>query len=263
MNRTIVALLVFILLSSAAHCATDSEQARTIADANRESVITIELVVEQSFSYEGETDKREQKMASTGVIIDPSGLVVTSLASVNPTDMFSSFMDDDIGMTTEVKDLKIKLDDGTEIAYDMVLRDPDLDLAFMKPKKALDKPLKALDISQGSLPQMMDSLVLLYRLGSIASRSLAGAMSEVQAVVNKPRKFYVVDGMSMFNGVGSPAFTLDGKPAGILVLRTSKTDDGDGGFMAGMSFSGMIPIVLPCSDIVKAAEQAKAAKPEK
>lgn len=251
------------MLCSSAYCATEPEQARTVADANKEAIITIELVIESTISYEGETEKSERKMASTGLVIDPSGLVVTSLAAVNPSDAFSSFMDEDEGVTTEIKDLKVKLDDGTEIAYDMALRDPDLDLAFIKPKKAADKPMKFVDMAQAGTPQMMDRLVLLYRLGTIASRSLAGTMCDIQAVVSKPRTFYVMSGTSIFNGIGCPAFTLEGKPAGVLVLRTSRSEENDGGFMSGMSFSGMIPIVLPCSDIAKAAEQAKAAKPEK
>lgn len=256
LTKTIFALIAALILPTAALCATESEQARAVVDTNKEAIVTIELVIEQTTTYEGETEKDERSRTSTGIVIDPSGLVVTSLVSVNPADAFSGMMDEGEGVSTVIKDLKVKLDDGTEVAYDMVLRDPDLDLAFMKPKKELAKPLKAIDMSQGGSPQIMDRLVLLSRLGAIASRSVAGMMCDVQAVVSKPRAFYVLGKVSTTNGIGCPAFTLEGKPAGVLVLRASKSGTSDDSPMPDI-----IPIVLPCSDIAKAAEQAKTAKP--
>ena len=259
--RTIVLTLAVLVISSTMTCATVSEDARKIADANKDAIVTVSLVIETTSTYGGESNKREGKISATGTVIDPSGLVVASLAAINPTDMFSRFADEDEGfkVSTRVIDVKIRTADGTEIPADVVLRDRDLDLGFIKPKKAPETPLAFVDLTQASTPEMMDELVMLNRLGQVGSRALAGTIDRVQAVVTKPRTFYVVSGM--ISGIGFPAFTTDGKPAGILTMRLSQSKDDNEASLG--SADKVLAVVLPCSTVQKAAEQAKVAKPIK
>lgn len=263
---TIVLIALVAMGCAAAAYATETEDARKVADTYKQAVVTVELVIETTMSYEGESSKRQGKISATGTVVDPSGIVVTSLSAVNPSEMLDRVNDGEedssFQHSSEVKDLKVKLDDGTEIPYDMVLRDSDLDLAYLRPKKAPEQPMAAIDLSQANVPQLMDQIVVLSRLGKIANRSLAGTIDRVQAVVTKPRKFFVMGFSAVFQGMGCPAFMLDGKPAGILVIRTTKGSDSDESSMSGLGFSGMIPIVLPCSDVAKAIEQAKTSAPE-
>ncbi|MDH7603145.1 MAG: hypothetical protein QHI38_13480 [Armatimonadota bacterium] len=126
----------------------------------------------------------------------------------------------------------------------------------MRPKKPVDKPLSYVDLSQESTPQVLDELVILWRLGQVANRALAADMARVQAVVTRPRLSYVVD----VPAFGSPAFALDGKVVGITVLRQSQAASRDEMY----SFSdSWLTMILPCSTVAKAAQQAKQAKPEK
>ena len=242
-------------------CRADvAEDARKIADANKDAVVTVNLVVETKMSFSGESQKEERKVSAPGTVIDPSGLVVSSLSEIDPTKMFSEFMPDDADsskFSSEVVDVKIKTEDGTEIPADVVLRDRDLDLAFLRPKKAPETPLKFVDLSQAATPQVADGLVILSRLGQVANRALAVRFDRVQAVVTKPRTFYVVNG----DRLGCPVFALDGKPVGTLVLRTSKGEGRSRG-MFSMS-DNVVMVVLPCSTVLKAAQQAKEAPPEK
>ena len=257
----IVLTLAVLIVSSAVTFAAIAEDARKIAESNKNAVVTVSLVIETTASYEGESNKREGKMSATGTVIDPSGLVVTSLTAINPSDMFSQYMDEDEGykVSTKVIDVKIRTADGTEIPADVVLRDRDLDLGFIKPKKAPDAPMSYVDLTQAGTPDMMDELVLLNRLGQVGSRALAGTVDRVQAVVTKPRTFYVLS--SSVSGMGYPAFVADGKPAGILTMRLSQNMDDNEGSLGGMD--KVLAVVLPCSTVQKAAEQAKTAKPIK
>ncbi|OFX13382.1 MAG: hypothetical protein A2Z18_01920 [Armatimonadetes bacterium RBG_16_58_9] len=242
-------------------CGAETQSdARGVAQANADAVVNVQIVVEMTTSYGGESEKEENRTSVTGTVIDPSGLVVTSLSGTDPSHMISMFMgedDSDFKMSAEIVDLKIKTSDGTEIPADMVLRDPDLDLAFIKPKKAPEKPLAYVDLSQSSVPQLLQEMVLLSRLGKVADYSLYAAVEPVHAVVTKPRTFYVA---GMYSSFGGPAFALDGKPVGILVLRSAKGDS------ARSMFSGyddmMAGIVLPSSTVLKIAEQAKTAVPQ-
>jgi hypothetical protein len=78
----------------------------------------------------------------------------------------------------------------------------------------------------------------------------------VESVVTKPRTFYVV---VLHGEAGAPAFTLDGKAMGIVVTRQPPPGAGDD----SSSGDRALAVVMPCSDILKVAEQAKTAAPEK
>lgn len=240
-------------------CAETGEQVRKIAEDNQEAVVTVQVVVETKMSWGGESEKEERKVSAPGTVIDPSGLVVSSLSEVDPVRAFSAFMPDDgeSTLSSSVVDAKIRTNDGTEIPADVVLRDGDLDLAFLRPKKAPASPMKFVDLSQTAAPRLMDEIVLLYRLGTAANRSLAARLERVQSVVTKPRTFYVIDGERF----GCPAFGIDGKPIGIVTLRTGQGEGPSGGRYS--MNRDMLMVVLPCSTVAKAAAQAKTAEPEK
>ncbi|OFX16507.1 MAG: hypothetical protein A2Z18_00595 [Armatimonadetes bacterium RBG_16_58_9] len=240
----VVALLVFSTVLSAG----TTEDARRIIEANEAAVVTVSLVIEMNMSYEGETNKEEHKTSTTATVIDPSGLAVTSLLEIDPS---SSTPSGEFNYSINVVSAKIKTSDGKEIPADVVLRDPDLDLAFIRPKAKPEKPMAFVDLTQSAEPNVMDELVVLSRMGRIASYSLAAGLERVEAVVRKPRTFYVV-GMSNLRG---PAFTLDGKAAGITLWRVSNTDDSDS------DSDAYIQVVLPSKTVLEAAQHAKDAAP--
>jgi S1-C subfamily serine protease len=213
------------------------------------------MVIEMS----GSGDKRETKSQSTGVIIDPLGLVITSLAASNPVEMTERLMGDDssMQMTSKVIDAKIRLSDNTEVPVDVVLRDRDLDMVFLRPKKAPDQPFKYIDLSQSAAPQLMDQTLTFARLGQIANRSISISLNRISAIVTKPRLCYVV---SSIDNLGCPAFTTDGKIVGIALLRTSPGHDDSSG---SSIYDKMLPVILPSAAIQTAAAQAKTAAPEK
>ncbi len=253
-----VVLLAVPGLHPACRCAA-LEDARKIIEANKQAVVTVQFVVETSFP--GESEKEESKGSATGTVIDPSGLVVASLSELDPARGYADFMFVFEGSgrkpQSNITDAKIRTDDGTEIPVDVVLRDQDLDLVFLRPKNPVAKALPFIDLSQESAPQVLDEVVVLWRLGQVANRALAADIARIQAVVTRPRLSYAID----VQALGCPAFTLDGKVVGISVLRRSP----QGASRDEMfSFSNnWLTMILPCSTVAKAAQQAKQAKPEK
>jgi hypothetical protein len=148
--------------------------------------------------------------------------------------------------------------DGTEVPAKLVLRDDDLDLAFVLPTQP-GKKFPHLNLAGGGNAEVkpLDPLFVIWRLGQSLDRQPAVAITRVSAVVNKPRTFYLCSGVE---SLGTPAFTADGKPLGIVVMRKQGLDAGSGNFMSMMSSGGISPIIVPAADVAEVAQQALAKK---
>ena len=256
-----IALLLCSLPVPPAFSDAEAEAGRKTAAQWQDTVVTLQLVIKTSMSHGGEEGmKRESKSEATGAVIDPSGLIVTSLSVTSPTDVFSSMMSSDseskLDFSSELVDIKILLPDGRELPAKIVLRDKDLDLAFIRPKQKPAKPLVAIDFTKATKPGLLDQAITLYRLGTVASRSLAACPDRIQAIVEKPRTFYIPGAASMAASLGAPVFAADSSPIGLLLLRTIQTKSADMSFFSGLSGMGLTYIVLPAADILEAAKQA-------
>jgi S1-C subfamily serine protease len=246
---------------------------RELLAKHQAAVVTVKLAIKQSMSMGGRDSKSESKMETTGTVIDPSGLTVVSLATTDPTSaMKDAYVKaltarggdaSQLKMESELTDVKILQADDTEISAQVVLRDKDLDLAYLRPSEKPAKPLPFIDLAQAGKAAVLDEVFVLNRLGKSANRVPALSVGRIEAVVEKPRTFYML-GQAMWGyALGAPVFARDGKLVGILFLRTVNTQtDTTSGFMFGnLNQWGMIPIVLPVADIVPGAKQALEAKP--
>ena len=84
------------------------------------------------------------------------------------------------------------------------------------------------------------------------------AVTQIAAVVRKPRKFYICGIATSFTHIGCPVFTGSGETLGMLVMR--QTPGGASGSV--MMLGGMQPVVLTSEDLLEVAAQAAAAAPE-
>ena len=243
-----------------------ADKGREIFKKNQRAVVTVQVVVKMKFSVPGMGGQaNESKQDVTGTVVDPSGLTVLALSSCEPGDMIQSMMagmsDEDMKfkMETELSDVKLLLDDGTELPADIVLRDKDLDLAFVRPVTKPASPMMALDLSKSATAQVLDQVITLNRLGKAAGRAYAASVERISAVVQKPRLFYVPGSEMTSTTLGSPAFSLDGNVLGVFVMR-SVSQKGGGIGMFNFRPQGLTTIILPAADILKAARQAPEAK---
>ncbi|MCC6152637.1 MAG: trypsin-like peptidase domain-containing protein [Candidatus Hydrogenedentes bacterium] len=250
------------LLASADELA---DKGRAVLENSKASVVTVRIVIKMQMSMPNFPSREEEiKSEATGTIIDPSGLTVMSLNETDPSGMFEDMMGSREGfeVKSSIGDLKILQDDGTEIAAQVVLRDRDLDLAFVRPTEAPKNPLPAIDLTKGATPGLLDPIVTITRLGRVASRKHAVSIERVSAIVERPRTFYVMGKDPTQTSLGSPALTIDGDAIGLCVMRRIKSG-GDGGMsMFGGGDENMLAIVVPASDILEVAKQAPAAGEE-
>lgn len=212
----------------------------------QDAIITARVVIEV---YESE---RKTEILLT--VIDESGLAVSSLSSISPSSMFGSGMDD-----TKVKSVTMILPDNEEIPANVVLRDQDLDLAFIKPIEKIDKKLTAIDLSDNSEPEILDHIVALSRLGNAGGYAPVVSISRIEAIIKKPRTMFMTDPMkALLSGLGVPVYTLDGKVIGLNLMRVSKSTDIIGDDLSrGMGALPTLPIILPAQEIIDIIKRAK------
>src|SRR5882724_1555909 len=242
-----------------------ADKGRAIFKQHQHAVVTVQLVLKSKFSVGGRGgESNESRQDVTGTVVDPSGLTVLSLSATDPSQMLQAMMggggDDEskFKMETELGDVKILLDDGAELPAEVVLRDRDLDLAFIRPKTKVTTPLTALDLTQSAKVEMLDQVIALNRLGNAAGRAYAASVERISAIVQRPRLFYVPDASMTTTTMGAPAFTLEGKFLGIFVMRSIRgRSNSSAGFFNTQS-DNIVSIILPSDAISKAVKQVPA-----
>jgi hypothetical protein len=245
---------VLVVMAAAAGAQTPEERtaARQLIAKHGDAVITLLGTTKVRINQGGrEVQNRDEKVQTLATVLDATGLAVASLTTLDPSDLMSASLSRGRGagaagvsVTTESSDLRYRLADGTEVPVRVVLRDKDLDLAFLRPTDKPAAPLAAID-NPVARPAPIDLLVVLQRFPEIAGWQPTALFAEVQAVVDKPRTFYIVNSSAF----GAPVFDTTGRFVGI-VLRL-RNDSGEG--------PAAPPVVLPAGDIREVAKQAPAA----
>jgi hypothetical protein len=246
------------------------EQGRAVLEANRDAVVTVELVVKMGMGGQEEESPSE----ASGVVLGPDGLCVLSLTATDPMALLKNMMGGMMGgmdqMKSQISSAKILLRDGREIPAHVILRDHDLDLAFLRPLEKPETPLPCLDVNQSASARVLQPVINILRLPKVANRVHSADLGRISAVVEKPRTFYVPSTQANPMGLlGTPVFGLDGKVIGLNVLRSIKSAPSGGGGLAGImggmtgAMQNMSPIIIPVADILEGAAQVPAWGEEK
>lgn len=230
--------------------------AKKIFTEKQDAVVWISAVIKISYSTEGSKDgpmnipDREQKMEGLGTFIEPGGLLVTAMSSIDPSREISGreFRGMKLEASTTLKEVRIIMPDGTEIPGEVLLRDVDLDLAFIRPKpgakEAEGVTFKAIDLKNNHKAGVAEEAIALARMDEVLNRVASVSVGQVTAVTRKPREFVRATSAQP----GCPVFSVDGKLMGIGAVRFVRS-------------KGSSVVLIPAPDVLELVEQAKAAKP--
>jgi S1-C subfamily serine protease len=169
-----------------------------------------------------------------------------SLTALDPSDLASAQLSRGRGaggavsVTAETTDLRYRLSDGREVPVRVVLRDKELDLAFLRPVEKPAAPMTAIDVATVK-PAALDAVVILQRMPEVFGWQPTALFQSVMATVEKPRTFYILTG----GVVGAPVFDARGRFIGIGLRLKNESDPANAPL-----------IVLPANDIREVAKQA-------
>ena len=173
------------------------------------------------------------------VSLDGKGLLVTALSAIEPplNPMMAAMQraaGGGGGGKSELSDLSIYAADGSEVAADLLLTDPDLDLAFIRVKDGEDAgSLNLAAPKAGEKGAILDDVLGIQRMSSSFQREASVALFEIAAVVETPRLLYVPGAAVR---PGTAVFDLEG---GLLGLAARK---------------GNTPVIVPTAALLKLAK---------
>lgn len=220
----VLILAAALLLTAVLPVSADelAEKGRAVFDKNKAAVVTVQAVVSISFGQE----EQEQEIWANGTVVDPTGVAVLSLMLVDPLAALADYEELPGEATSKIVSLKMVLADGSEVASEVVLRDKDLDLAFVRPVQKPEKPMACADLANAGKPQLLDNVAIITQLGEVARRAHSVLLERIETIVEKPRTYYVIGQHRANDVLSSPVFTLDGKFIGMGAVRSVKGGQG-------------------------------------
>jgi hypothetical protein len=269
-SLTLAAFAATTVLASAS-TAELRATAKKLSESHKDAVVWLSVLSKTSMGAEGEVpaqikqalagQDKEEKSEVTGTVIDASGLIVTALGGLDKSSMVDGqtvntpMGEIKLKASSEIKEVKVITADGSEIPADLVLKDEDLGLAFIKVRsdseEAKGVEFKAIDLADSAKGEILDECIALGRLDESLNREPSLLTSEISGITVRPRMFYRVN----TDAVGCPIYLANGKLLGVSVLRSPKGGSGRSGQIQ------VSPVILPAADIAKVAAQAKDAKP--
>lgn len=235
-----------------------AESMRTAVAKNDAAVVTVKVALKETYSSEDGSDVNEYTQDVTATVISAEGLMVTSLMVIDPSVLMEEYASPEDGYSskTEITSLKVRRGEAEEDA-EIVLRDRDLDLAFLRPLKKPAEPRPFTDLAGGAKARAFDPVIIMDRLGKVANRVSTAQFQRIQAVLEKPRMTYFV---GEYAGHGAPVFLTTGECLGINVTKMLKTNSQNGMGVADEYESNMAGVVIAGADILEVAKQVPAYK---
>jgi S1-C subfamily serine protease len=251
-----------LLVANPVHAQDTRGAARELVKKWQDAIVNVRVVVKMRMSMGGrEMQSSDDTIEAVGTVIDPGGLTVVSLGSINPGAMMTKLMGTNgsggqgVEIASEPTDVKIRLSDGREVQAVIALRDEDLNLAFIRPRTPPEKPFVAINLADAAQPSILDEVIVLGRLGRVGGWAPAASLRDVGGIVVKPRTFFVLAGDTA--GIGTPAFLPNGKMVGILTMRQIANERPSAfAAMNGTEGLGLLAVILPAADVLDIAQQA-------
>lgn len=264
-TRTVLAAFTLVTLCggplmAAAQTAQAAPDVRVAARRALErygpAVVTVRVVLKRRLIAQGrERGSAESQLEVAGTTLTAAGLTVVSDVTTNPSALSASD-EADTRLDTETTDVKIVLRDGRELPARFVLRDADLDLAFLVPDEAgLKLPFLDLSADAAPLPEPLDDLVYLFPLARSLGRETGVVLDRARGLSRKPRTFVASDIVLGMQSLGCPVFDAAGRVVGLSVMRRApRTSSAGGGFRD--IFDAFTPVVVTAADVQTVARQA-------
>ncbi len=243
----------FFALGVAARADEMAEYAKILSETSP-SLVTVKFVLKM----EGQFGKRESETEITGLMVDPTGLVLCANSKLGMPRFLRGY-----GSATPT-DLKVLIGEDTEgLEAKVLARDTELDLAWVKIKEPGEKKFAALDFEKSASVKPGERLLTIRRMAKFFDRAATVSEGRMAGRTSKPRDL-LIPGGGIDVEPGQAVFTAQGGFVGIVVMQLPDMEEMESNPMAfmGMRSDLLNGLILPAAEIVKATARAKESKGE-
>jgi hypothetical protein len=268
-NRALVLGSVGICIAAALPAYGD-EDGRRLAALLRDaapSIVTVKVVVKTTVQVGGKSADQESRFEIPGVVVDASGLIMTSSVPFAPERLMKMFSRGDKSpqLKTVPSEIEVLFEqDAKENAAFLAATDSVLGVAFLQIEELGGQKIRAVDFAHGGSPAVGDPVAAVSRLGKGFDSTPYFETARVSGEISKPRKAWVTDhGLS---SVGLPIFSPAGQVIGILAIVDSGLSEAESATDTGFSMAmqmltgggGLIrPFIVPAPAVAAVIDQAR------
>ena len=179
------------------------------------------------FGNQGQPSRRIQQSLGSGVIVDPSGIIVTNNHVIAGAD-----------------EIKAALADGREFVCDIMVKDERADLAVLQ-LKGLQGRLSSLEFADSDLVEVGDLVLAVgdpFGVGQTVTSGIISALARTQISSSDPKVYLQTDAAINPGNSGGALVDMDGRLIGINTAIYSPS-----GGSAGVGFaipSNMVRLVV-------------------
>ncbi len=230
--------------------------------ARSPSLVTVKFVLKikmgGAMSAMGDTEAEQE---TTGAVVSRDGLVLCSNTQLSGMVGMMRRMIGSMGdVTATPSDLKVLIGDDHEgVDAELIARDTELDLAWIRIREPRSEGYDHVDFSQAGVCAVGDTVRGVRRMAKYFDRVPVVSEARVAAVTKKPRTLLVPS--AALGTLGLPVYDGDGRVIGVSVLQVPDAEDTDGNPMAMLSNLSsmedvMSGLILPADEVVKATQRA-------
>lgn len=229
------------------------EKTLAISEKNKDAIVLVEFVISIKLKIDGnEQPAKEQRIKAPGTMTNADGLTLASNSATDPTDnirqqLAARLRGRAFEVQSSIKEVKIVLNDGTEIEAEVAIKDKELDIVFVRPKEKLEEKISYITLDPKVDIKQLSRVIIIGRMNMDAGRAVLVNTGSIQGIITKPRKYFV----SSPSMPGLPALDKDGKCFGMFLPRRNAS-----GISMGQNF------ILPADEILTVAAQIKKAEGE-
>lgn len=233
------------------------------------AIVTVKVVTKTTVQMGARSADRESRIEVPGVVVDPGGLIMTSIVPFAPERLLKMLAGGDEERMPQLKtvpgEIKVLFEqDEDENAAFLAATDSNLGLAFLQLENLGSRKLKAVDFAHAASPAVGDVVAAVSRLGKGYDSTPYFDTARISGEIAKPRRAWVMDhGLS---SLGLPIFLPSGGVVGVLAMVDSglaepqSSQDGSFGMAMQLLLGGgsMIrPFIVPAPAVAAVIEQAR------
>ncbi|MHC5020806.1 MAG: trypsin-like peptidase domain-containing protein [Planctomycetota bacterium] len=199
---------------------------QTLIETRAKSIVNVRTVMQVSAMGQ----QQENRMNTTGVVVDASGLILTM--NLESDDMLPIPRRTRRMMRQQGMAISMKLQsasvvvDGVEDDLDafLVATDSELGISFLQISNLGEHKLEALDFSAAGKPALGETVYAVTRMAKAFDFAAVVRESRIGGKVKKPRTSWALTGG--ITGAGLPLFNAAGQPLGIFTNLSAEAGEG-------------------------------------